>query len=659
MKKGMLPRLAVMNIRKNRTTYLPYIGISIFALFTYFVFDLILNNEVVRTVPKAAYAFVMMTIGFGLLGFIMIPFLYYTNSFLIKRRKKELGLYSILGMEKKHIGIMMLFETIILYVVVTVSAIALGLLFSRLLFLLLLNLANLSVDASFSISGTAIWDTVKFYALISAINLLANLTQVGRANPIELMSESRKGEKDVKHVGIWSVLGALTLGIGYYLAVVSEVDSMIFMNFLLAVLLVVIGTYFLITSGSVTFLRALKKNKKLYYRADNFVTVSGMLYRMKKNAASLVNICIFATMAIITVVCTVALYLGIPDIQKFMYPYDMEVIFYGNDFLAKEDWKKGIERIAQEEGITIQEFHEYPYLELSVSVQENRFLSKDMTEDIRDQYRLRIMMLEDFNLLEGTSYELQEGDVLVYSGGPDFGMEQIELGGMTYRIREELKSSIDSPKASNNIFGMHYMAVVPDKEKLTEIAASYQVDAANSMSYRMVLNLDTGGEQVQKFAAKVEQWISGETGFASLEEYTEEKDGSVSMLGGLLFIGIFYGTIFAMCLLIIMYYKQITEGFEDQKNFEIMQKVGMSDEEVRHAIRKQILMVFFLPLLGAMLHTIIGMNMVIRLMAVLNFFRTGLVMLVMAGVCVVFALMYGICYQRTAKTYYRIVKQMQ
>jgi len=252
MKKGILPRLAVMNIRKNRSTYLPYIGISIFALFTYFVFDLILNNEVVRTVPKAAYAYMMMSIGFGLLGFIMIPFLYYTNSFLIKRRKKELGLYSILGMEKKHIVIMMLFETIILYVVVTASAIALGLLFSRLLFLLLLNLANLSVDAAFSISSTAIWDTVKFYALISAINLLANLTQVGRANPIELMSESRKGEKEVKHVGIWSVLGALTLGIGYYLAVVSEVDSMIFMNFLLAVLLVVIGTYFLITSGSVT-----------------------------------------------------------------------------------------------------------------------------------------------------------------------------------------------------------------------------------------------------------------------------------------------------------------------------------------------------------------------------------------------------------------------
>ena len=206
-KMSLLPQMAVNNIRKNGSTYFPYIGVSVFAMFTYFVFDLILKNDIMHSLPKAAYAIVLVTIGFGLLGVIMVPFLYYTNSFLIKRRKKELGLYSILGMEKKHIGIMMFWESLMLYGIVMTGAIVLGLLFSKLIFLLLLNLAGLPVEADFSISPRAILDTLVFYAFVTGLNLFVNLVQVGKARPVELMSESKKGEKEPKHIGLMTVLG--------------------------------------------------------------------------------------------------------------------------------------------------------------------------------------------------------------------------------------------------------------------------------------------------------------------------------------------------------------------------------------------------------------------------------------------------------------------
>ena len=259
----LLPRMAGANIRKNGSIYFPYIGVSIFAVFTYFVFDLILKNDIMYTLPRGVYAVILVTIGFGLLGLIMIPFLYYTNSFLIKRRKKELGLYSILGLEKKHIGIMMFWESAAMYVIVTAAAIGLGLLFSRLIFLLLLNLAKMPINVEFSVSPRAVTDTLLFYAFITGLNLFVNLVQVGKSNPVELMSDSKRGEKEPRWIGLWSLAGAAALLMGYRLALKAQLDTYIFLDFFLAVFLVIVGTYFLFTSGSIAVLRFFKKRKKI------------------------------------------------------------------------------------------------------------------------------------------------------------------------------------------------------------------------------------------------------------------------------------------------------------------------------------------------------------------------------------------------------------
>lgn len=686
----LIPRLALQSIRKNSAAYLPYVGACVFAMFTFFVFGLILNNDVMTTIPRAAYAQGLMMIGFILLAMIMVPFLFYTNSFLIKRRKRELGLYSILGMEKKHIGMMLFVETAVIYVIVEAAAVGLGLLFSKLLFLFLLNLAKVPAQADFAFSPKALSDTLVFFGVISLMNLVTNLWQVGKANPIELMSESRKGEKEPKAVWLWSILGVLAMGEGYRIALSAKIDSMIFANFFLAVFLVVVGTHFLFTSGSIVFLRFLKRKKNFYYRPENFITVSGMLYRMKKSAASLVNICIFATMVIITAVCTVSLYLGTPLINAFMYPYMAEANFLEAAMPEgeKEALLGKLEELAGQNQVSLAKSQYYSYVECSAARKDDAFVQSDGTEAFEARYRLKLMTLEEFNRLEQAQYSLESNECLLFSSGPDFlaeageGAEHtVRFGEQAFALKEELQECAVAPKAADNTFGGNYTAVVLDWETLSEVAAVYGVDADASRALKIEMtpealvdfgaeagNIEAqgaasnaeiaGGEtgQAEKFWQQACQLVSGTPGFASFRDYREQILDMEAMYGGLLFIGIFFGLIFLICLLVIMYYKQITEGYEDRSGFEIMQKVGMSDKEVKSTIQKQILMVFFLPLLGAFCHTAVGMNLVIKLMGTLNLFEADLIIGCALGVSALFAAVYIFCYRRTAGTYYRIVQ---
>ncbi len=657
-KLSLLPGMAVNNIRKNGSTYFPYIGVSIFALFTYFVFDLIQRNDVMMTVPKGAYAAALVMIGFVLLGLIMVPFLYYTNSFLIKRRKKELGLYSILGLEKKHIGVMMFWESLIIYGVVTVSAIILGLLFSRLVFLLLLNLAKMQVDVEFTISPVAIIDTLIFYAFITGLNLFVNLVQVGKANPVELMSDARRGEKEPRFVALWSIAGVLALGIGYRMAVLSRLDNMIFTNFFLAVFLVIIGTYFLFTSGSISFLRILKGRKKFYYRPENFITISGMLYRMKKSAASLSNICVFSTMVMITVACTVSVYLGMDSIVSYRISRDVEVYYSYSENPDLEQIRQQAALLAEKNNVLLKDELVFPYAEVKTCQEGNRMRDRRQDDNYMNWTIVKLMTVDAYNEMEGASVSLEESQALIFSTGADFLADRILMGDEEFVIKEELQSNSFCEKKVNDTFNKEYLLVVRDMDAVTRAGASFGVDGIRDTTCRYGFNPSGEKENIDSFSQELNQYASEVTGFMGFSDHRERMSEQESMYGGLLFIGIFFGSIFLICLLIIMYYKQITEGFEDQKNFEIMQKVGMSDGEIRRTIRKQVSMVFALPLVGALLHTVMGMKMVCMLLGAINFFETNLLIIVSAAVCLVFACVYVLCYSRTSRTYYRIVKQM-
>lgn len=656
---NLLPRMAVSNIRKNTTTYLPYIGISTFAMFTYFVFDLILKNDIMYTLPKGGYTLMLVYIGFGLLGIIMVPFLYYTNSFLIKRRKKELGLYSMLGLEKKHIGIMMFWESLIVYIFVCAGAIVLGLVFSRLIFLLLLNLAKMQVNVEFTVSPKAITDSLLFYAFITALNLTVNLIQVGKANPVELMSDSRKGEKEPRHILPLSIIGICAMAAGYYTALSSKLAVQVFMDFFLAVFLVIIGTYFLFTSGSIAVLRFLKRRKKFYYRPEHFVTVSGMLYRMKKNAASLSNICVFSTMVIITAVCTVVVYLDMDTIVSSNFRRVFEITCFGNAATDAPTLRQDASALAETNHVALEDEFLFDSIELHTRKEENSFLFWDGTGNMFTDMEVVLLMTQDeYELMTGTSAALASDEALIYSSGPDFAMDTICFEDLEYRVKEELYECGISRKTPNSAFSNTYLAVLPDKEQVEKVCAAFQLDSAQSHTYFYGFNVQGEDADVDAFSQALSQRLNTVPGFAGYDDHRAGMADQRSMYGGLLFIGIFFGLIFLICLLIIMYYKQLTEGFEDQKNFEVMQQVGMSDGEIRRTIRTQISMVFGLPLLGAIIHTAVGMRMVYMLLGAIGFFESTLLIACTAAGCLVFALVYSFSYRRTSMAYYRIVRQM-
>lgn len=664
MKKWrLLPVLAAKGIVQNGNVYYPYLVSAVFSVFTYFAFTSILHNDLIQTLPHSTYAWIMLLIGRVLLGIILLPFLYYANSFLIKRRKKELGLYSLLGLEKKHIGIMLFIEMLIGYGISAGGGILFGTVFSKLLFLLLLRLSSLPVDAEFVFTWKAVRETLVFFAAVFFFNFICNLIPLHRVRPVELLSGSRKGEKETRFLGLWTVAGLLALGAGYTVAVRAETDSTIFFDFFLAVFLVITGTYFLFTSGSVAFLRLMRGNRRIYYQPSNFITISGMYYRMKKSAAGLSNICIFSTMVVITLTCTITLYAGIDEITHYDYPYDIKASYDGSGISSAQVEEKAVE-LAEKCNQTILRLDSFEEIVFPCGKEGIRFQEEFPSERVRDNYKVHFITLEDYNRLSGEREELSDGQVIIYSTGADYNHEEMEFMGMTAEVKKEIKELFPYPKEERNKLRSEFIVIVKDDETRRDYIKVWSErtlepaeDLEKTIRQKTGIVLEGKDEGKKEFAAEFAGWCRRQTGFfMNVSDGLEGRAILYSMNGGLLFIGIVFGLIFFMCLLLVMYYKQISEGYEDQGSFEIMKKVGMGDEEIQGAIRKQVLMVFVLPLAGSLVHASVGMVMVSRLMAGIRMFDIRLLIFCEAGVGLAFIAVYGISYLTTSKSYYHIIK---
>ncbi len=661
----ILPKLALTGVVKNGAVYYPYICAGIFSVFTFFVFSSILHNDIIATLPKSAYAWALLQIGRVLLGIILLPFLFYTNSFLMKRRKKEIGLYSILGLEKKHISYMMLVESLFSFFLVMAGGIISGAVLSKLLFLLLLRMTRLPIDVEFTFYPAALLETLVFFFWVFAISLIYNLIEVGKSKPVELLSGSKRGEKEPRFLWLYSIFGFGILLWGYFIAVTARIDSDIFMNFFLAVFLVVIGTYFLFTSGSVAFLKVLKKNNKVYYRPENFITISGMLYRMKKNAASLVNICIFSTMVIITLVCTTSLYFGLDEIVYFDYPYDIDASFVSTQ-INENEVLSGIASLEEKYAVKTEGMVTYDTMSLSCGKTDNSFhMEFGDRADREDNYIVRIIALDDYNKLEDKNAILGDDEVFIFSSGSNYSYPTLKFMNEEFLVKEEIKEMRIAPKSERNVFLQEYYIVVKDKEMHDKCVAAWaiengveDIEGFTNSDYRNI-RLNVVGNEADRIAFINEfgQWCQTQTGFSAYDNNIEEREKIMSMNGGLLFIGLLFSLVFLMCLLLIMYYKQISEGYEDRDGFAIMQQVGMSDKEIKGTIHRQILLVFFLPILGAILHTIAGLFMVSQLFAALRFFNNNIIICCAIAVNLIFIVFYGASYMMTAKTYYGIIKQ--
>ena len=655
MHSGLYRRLAASTLKKNARTYLPYLlsacgTVAVFYILAYLALDS----------GSGTTAFVMQ-LGAIVVGIFALIFLFYTNSFLIKRRKKELGLYGILGMEKRHIFRMMAYETLYCFLISVVSGLAVGLLFSKGVQLLFLHILQMPVQWGFAFSPSAALVTVLLFAGIFFLTLLSNLRQVHISQPIELLRGSQVGEREPRANWPLAILGVVLLAAGYALAQFVNNPIWAFILFFLAVILVILGTYALFTSTSIAALKLLRRNKTYYYQTKHFISVSGMIYRMKQNAAGLASICILSTMVLVMVSTTTSLYAGMNEMFSW-YTRDFRVRAYTDSESGGYTPSAPSRLILSQQGYA--PLDEQVYSSLSFATVRDgeggfTFVPQDdanaMEASVDDIMQFTMLTLADYNLLSNNAYELAQGEVLLAAarGTDAFDQPQLRVFGLEF----DVAANVTAP----DIYAADYMGtelyylIVPDAHTFWQIANLEIQFYGNNATYVenvYAFNVDAGASVDEQAALRTDLLAQGSV---SVTCTALDKQGIQEFYGSFFFLGIFLGLLFLMATAMIIYYKQISEGYDDRARFELMQKVGMTAEEIRSSVRSQVLTVFFFPLVMAGVHIVFAFKMIAMLMSLLQLTNTTLFALTTVVCFFAFAAVYALIYAITARSYYRIV----
>lgn len=666
MNKSFYPKLAVSNIVKNRKIYFPYILTCIFTVMMFYMMSSIKYNKNLDKVYGADNLVILLQIAIFVTALFSIIFLFYTNSFLIKRRKKEIGLYNILGMEKRHIGKMMFYETLIIAVVSLSVGLLLGILLSKMMFLFLLKLISFDVILGFDIPIRSVISSLVLFGGIFLITYLYNLAKIHLTKPIELLHGGEIGEKEPKTKIILTLIGLATTGWGYWFALTVESPLSAMNYFFVAVIAVIIGTYALFTAGSIAVLKLLRKNKNFYYNTKHFTSVSGMLYRMKQNAVGLANICILSTMVLIMFSTTVSLYAGIEDSIEISYPSDIAIQTSIDSIDKTEAINQEINRVVSDSNIEIENYVSFHTLQLVCELNDKNnciIQSKNINGLSIDNLKMCVIIpLEEFNKTNNTNYQLNENEVIMYSKGSlnNFNDDIIFSNGQK-SLRFEVKDKLHKiSKYHNSTYERildYYVVVVNSMDKFSEINEMAQVSNSNikQISYGVFFNSKSDKAGCVELTNYLTRNASIEGAIIYADNKFESRDDFYGMYGGFFFIGIFLGLLFLMATVLIIYYKQISEGFEDKERFEIMQKVGISRADVKKTIRSQVLMVFFLPLVVTGIHIAVSYRIIAKMLLLLGLANTGLFILCTIGAMLIFCLVYGIVFTITARSYYKIV----
>ena len=669
MRKGFYWKLAAGNIRKNRKIYYPYLLTAILTAMMLYVISSLSSNQ------SLGSGSLLITLQLGKLvtTLFAVIFLFYTNSFLMKRRKKEFGLLNILGMGKKHIGLVIFCETLILLLISLVVGIGLGILFDKLMFLLLMKLLGAGVsELSFQILPGVIVSTALIISAVFLLILLNSIRQIHLANPIELLRGGEVGEREPRANWLLALLGLLFLGAGYYIsiAVTDAVTSILL--FFVAVICVILGTYLAFTAGSVTLLKLLRRNKRFYYgKPAHFINVSGMIYRMKQNAVGLANVAILSTMVLVMIFSTFSLWFGMDDTLRSHCPTQM--VFQIVDFKSKTPLEREtivncLNQAVREEKAAIADEMDYYTISFAGYKQGNVYLTNPDAENLSDLATdglsmLRLMAADDFARLTGEQADLTEDEMWLVDGSFPHSEDDMFLFDRHYRItRRFAADDVFIPSDSLYIYPVRWF-IVKDRAVLDQIIqaqlTAYGRNASNP-ALCLFVNLTTSdNETIQRcFHHIIEKLLTEAEGtitFHRTENQVTLRQELSELYGGLMFVGLFLGSLFTMAMILIIYYKQISEGYEDRERFRIMRQVGLSKAEIRRCIHSQILMVFFLPLLTALIHTCFSFPSVTHMFAALSMQNIPLMLRCMGISFVVFALLYAVVYLLTAREYEKIV----
>ncbi len=663
MRKIFYPKLAAGNIKKNASIYFPYLLTCIITIAMYYIIRSLSLNPGIDGMAGGGFLTSIMYMGSRVVAIFSLIFLFYTNSFLVKRRKKEFGLFNILGMEKRHLSRMLGWECVYMILISLICGLGLGIALDKFMYLLVGRVVQGTAALGFFVSWKAAGETAVLFGLIFLLICLYSVKQVHGADPIELLKAGNAGEREPKTKWIMALTGLAALGGGYYIAikVSNPVESILW--FFVAVVLVIIGTYMLFTAGSIALLKTLRKNKRYYYRTRHFVSVSGMIYRMKQNAVGLANICVLSTMVLVMVSTTTSLMIGIEDVIRERYPAQIMVYFREDTPEGNEAGIETVRTLQRQQGIHVTDQMSYLYLAFS-GYEEYAYESSAVGEvpenvliDPMDD--LFFITLDDYNNIMGEQKTLQNGEILMYSNHQAYSFPTLKLFGREYAIKEKLNSFVGNGQYAANISNTHYI-VVPDRETFLEIYEKQKEilgDKAKGIRQVYGFNMDIGKEEQKAFYSALTDWLNRSQVSASVEGREEARNSFMTLYGGLFFIGIFLGVLFVMATVLIIYYKQISEGYDDRERFVIMQKVGMSRDEVKSAIHSQVVTVFFLPLVVAGIHVTAAFPLISKLLILLNLQSIRLFIACTGACFLVFAAMYVFIYNLTAKTYYRIVSR--
>lgn len=660
MIKFFYPRLAGQSMVKNRRFYVPYLMACAFTAAMFYDLCFLAGHPGLKNMKgSASIAFVLM-LGVIVVGFFSGIFLFYTNSFLIKNRKKELGLYNILGMEKKNIAHLLLWESFFSAIAGIGVGLMVGIALSKLLLMLLLRLLRFEIPLGFQVSAFGVSVTAILFGGIFLVNLLHNLLSIQLSHPMELLKGSNAGEREPRTRWPIAMLGLLTLGGGYALALSIDSPALAVGVFFIAVILVIIGTYCLFISGSIALLKTLRRNKNYYYRANHFISVSGMLYRMKQNAAGLASICILCTMVLVTLSTTVCLYSGEEEVLNHRYPKDVSFLLsVENGAPAPVDAVEAIQKTAAQYGFQIVDPVTYAYISFQADIQGNVLGQRGLSQYSGiDSCLVYAITSAEYARITGETVSLEKNHVLAYGMNGIGGWDSLSLCGQKFEIDAWIDAFPYTSVSASHMTGSLYL-ILPGEPDFETIRAMPRLEDDGDLGcLRWYYGFDLSGEMshVLECVDAMRTAISN----TSLSHWTSDcrQDGEnlfYSLYGGLFFIGLFLGAIFLMATVLIIYYKQISEGYDDKARYEIMQKVGMSKAEVRSSIRSQVLSVFFLPLIVSMVHLAFAFKMITKILVIFCLTNIGLFALCCGLTILIFAAGYTAIYLVTARTYYKIV----
>ena len=660
MNKNFYGKMAWDNIKKSKKLYLPYLLTIIGSIMFFYILSSISSNTYIYDPVTKIEAFKgaellckVLKAGTFATALFAVIFLFYANSFILKHQKKQMGLYRVLGMERRHMVRLLASEVLTLYVFGLFGGMALGILFDKLMLVFLFNIIGQTAPSGFYLNQTAVKNSILIALFIALLLLLHSVISILKAKDIELLKSNQSGEKEPKNRLALAFSGMAILIAGYTLALKADNVSDGISNFFPAAFMVIIATYILFTAGSIAVLKFLKKRKDFYYTTRHFISISGLLYRMKQNAAGLATICILSTSAIIVLAAGASLYANGERSINEMFPRE---ILVDTTEISLTETTDIIEDVLEKHQLSGEDYISVAY-GTSLFVVTETGLSSDFETNFTDWGTVPdffVLTLEEYNRIYGTKETLGENEVLLYATNNIYTKDTLEYDGITYQVKGTAKSDcLEYISDSSMTLFSKILLVVPDQSVFDRFVTPPKdpTVAPGTVNY-VAFNLDGDKDKIPDFITDLTN------SFACTISYKQdEQDEFYSMYGGILFIGIVLGLLFIMSTVMMIYYKQISEGYEDKERFLIMQKVGLSKPEIKKTIRSQILLVFFLPLVTAIIHTSFALKIISKCLGLVVLVHMPTFITSFIITCLIFSVIYVIVYIFTSKEYYNIVNE--